>query len=70
MIMNIVQFILTISDFIKPNKVVLKNTYCNPHFFDPKVQMKHIRHIRHMKLNDKKYMIKENINFKSKFKLS
>lgn len=43
----------TISDFIKPNKLGLTKTYCDPHFFDPK---EHMKHMKHMKLNDKMYI--------------
>lgn len=35
----------TLSDFIKPNKVGLTNTYCDPLFFDPKKHMQHLSHI-------------------------
>jgi uncharacterized protein (DUF305 family) len=41
------------SDLTKPNKVVLTKTYCDPHFFDPK---KHMEHMKHMKLDDKMYI--------------
>jgi|TARA_B100000524_G_scaffold302875_1_gene177719 uncharacterized protein (DUF305 family) len=43
----------TISDYMKPNKIGLTKTYCDPHFFDPKG---HMKHIKHMKLNDKTYL--------------
>ena len=46
---NNASYIKTVSDFIKPNKLGLTNTYCNPHFFDPKG---HMKHIAHMKLDD------------------
>ena len=46
-------YVSTISDFTKPNKLGLTNTYCDPHFFDPKA---HMKHIKHMKLNDKMYI--------------
>ena len=46
-------YMSTISDFTKPNKLGLTNTYCDPHFFDPKA---HMKHITHMKLNDKMYI--------------
>lgn len=46
-------YMATISDFIKPNRLGLTNTYCDPHFFDPK---EHMKHIKHMKLNDKMYI--------------
>jgi uncharacterized protein (DUF305 family) len=35
----------TFSDFIKPNKLGLTNTYCDPLFFDPKKHMQHLSHI-------------------------
>lgn len=41
------------SDFIKPNKLGLTNTYCDPMFFRPK---KHMKHMKHMILNDITYM--------------
>jgi len=34
----------TISDIIEPNKLGLLNTYCNPHFFNPSIHMKHLEH--------------------------
>jgi len=43
----------TIGDFTKPNKLGLTNTYCDPHFFDPK---KHNEHLKHMKLDDIMYI--------------
>ena len=43
----------TNADFIKPNKLELTNTYCDPHFFDPK---KHMKHMKHMKLDDIMYI--------------
>ena len=46
-------YITTLSDFVKPNKVGLTSTYCDPHFFDPK---EHMKHLKHMKLNDKMYI--------------
>lgn len=46
-------YITTLSDFVKPNKVGLTTTYCDPHFFDPK---EHMKHLKHMKLNDKMYI--------------
>ena len=42
-----------ISDFIKPNKLGLTKTYCDPHFFDPE---EHNKHLSHMKLDDKMYL--------------
>ena len=41
------------ADKIKPNVLGLSRTYCDPHFFDPKA---HMKHIKHMKLNDKVYI--------------
>jgi uncharacterized protein (DUF305 family) len=38
-------YIQTFSDFIKPNKLGLTNTYCDPLFFDPKKHMHHLSHI-------------------------
>ena len=35
------------------NKIGLTKTYCDPHFFDPK---KHMEHIKHMMLDDKMYI--------------
>ena len=46
-------YTITIGDLTKPNKVGLTKTYCDPHFFDPK---KHMDHIKHMKLDDKMYI--------------
>lgn len=43
----------TVSDFTKPNKLGLTKTYCDPHFFDPE---EHMKHIKHMKLDDKMYL--------------
>ena len=41
-------YITTLSDFVKPNKVGLTSTYCDPHFFDPKEHMKHLKHMNHL----------------------
>ena len=41
------------SDFIKPNKVGLTKTYCDPHFFDPE---KHMEHIKKMNIDNKMYI--------------
>ena len=46
-------YITTLGDYVKPNKIGLTNTYCDPHFFDPK---EHMKHLKHMKLNDKMYI--------------
>jgi uncharacterized protein (DUF305 family) len=35
----------TTADLIKPNKLELTNTYCNPHFFDQKNHMNNLQHI-------------------------
>ena len=43
----------TISDYVKPNKLGLTKTYCDPHFFDPKG---HMKHLEHMELNDVTYI--------------
>ena len=43
----------TISDFVKPNKLGLTQTYCDPHFFDPE---EHMKHLHHMELNDDMYI--------------
>ena len=41
------------NDFIRPNKLELTKTYCDPHFFDPKG---HMEHMKHMNLNDETYI--------------
>jgi len=46
-------YTITVGDLSKPNKVGLTKTYCDPHFFDPK---KHMEHMKHMKLDDKMYI--------------
>ena len=46
-------YTITIGDLTKPNKIGLTKTYCDPHFFDPK---KHMEHIKHMKLDDEMYI--------------
>jgi uncharacterized protein (DUF305 family) len=46
-------YIAMISDFIKPNKLGLTQTYCDPHFFDPEA---HMKHLQHMKLDEKNYL--------------
>jgi len=43
----------TVGDFIYPNKIGLTNTYCDPHFFNPKM---HKKHLKHMKLDDIMYI--------------
>ena len=47
------RYMPTISDLMKPNKLGLTRTYCNPQFFDPK---EHMKHMKHMKLNDEIYI--------------
>ena len=46
-------YTLTIGDLTEPNEVGLTKTYCDPHFFDPK---KHMEHVKDMKLDDKMYI--------------
>ena len=46
-------YIATKSDYQKPNKLGLTNTYCDPHFFNPEA---HMKHMEHMKLTDKMYI--------------
>ena len=46
-------YTITIGDLTKPNKIGLTKTYCDPHFFDPK---KHMEHIKDMNLDDKMYI--------------
>ena len=46
-------YTITIGDLTKPNKIGLTKTYCDPHFFDPK---KHMEHIKNMNLDDKMYI--------------
>ena len=43
----------TNSDFKKPNKLGLTSIYCDPHFFNPK---EHMKHLKHMKLDDIMYI--------------
>lgn len=45
--------IITMGTITNPNKPGLSNTFCDPHFFDPK---KHMKHMKHMKLDDKMYI--------------
>ena len=47
------KYIKTISDMMEPNRLELTKTYCDPHFFDPKG---HMRHMKHMKLDDIVYI--------------
>ena len=44
-------YISTVSDLIKPNKIGLTQTYCDPHF-DPESTPEHLKH---MKLDDRMY---------------
>ena len=46
-------YISMVSDFTKPNKLGLTNTYCDPHFFDPEA---HMKHMEHMVLDDNMYI--------------
>ncbi len=46
-------YIETVSDLTKPNTLTISNTYCDPHFFDPK---KHMEHMKNMKINDEIYI--------------
>ena len=47
------KYISTVGDFVKPNKIGLTNTYCDPHFFDAE---KHRSHLKHINLNDQTYL--------------
>ena len=47
------KYITTTSDLIKPNKIDLTHTYCDPHFFNPE---EHTEHMKHMELNDRMYI--------------
>jgi len=47
------KYIKTGSDFMKPNKLGLTNTYCDPQFFDPE---EHMKHMQHMNIDDKIYL--------------
>jgi len=46
-------YIPTIADLTKPNKLNISDTYCDPHFFDPQ---KHNEHLKHINLNDTVYI--------------
>ena len=46
-------YTITTGHLTKPNKIGLTKTYCDPHFFDPK---KHMEHMKDMKLDDKMYI--------------
>lgn len=43
----------TLSDFIKPNKLKLTGTYCDPAFFNRKL---HMDHMEHMEITDISYI--------------
>ena len=47
------KYISTVSDFTKPNKLGLTDTYCDLNFFNPE---EHMKHIKHMKLDDMMYI--------------
>ena len=47
------KYLPLLSDYQKPNKLGLTNTYCDPHFFDTKM---HMKHMKNMKLDDLKYI--------------
>ena len=46
-------YIPTQSDYFEPNKLELTKTYCDPHFFNPK---SHMEHMKSMKMNDNMYV--------------
>lgn len=46
-------YIKIISDYIKPNREGLTNTYCDPHFFNPE---QHRKHVESMNLDDDFYI--------------
>lgn len=46
-------YIITVADLTKPNKIGLTKTYCDPHFFDVN---KHKEHLKHFELNDESYI--------------
>ena len=46
-------YTITTGHLTKPNNIGLTKTYCDPHFFDPK---KHMEHMKHMKLDDEMYI--------------
>ena len=46
-------YIVSKSDLMKPNKLGISDTYCDPHFFDPEA---HMKHMKHMKLDEKIYI--------------
>lgn len=52
-IKNNTKYDYSINDFIKPNKLDLTDTYCNPLFFDPE---KHNHHLNNIKLDDIQYI--------------
>ena len=46
-------YINTLGDFSAPNQPGLSNTYCDPHFFNPK---EHANHLKHMNITDEMYI--------------
>jgi len=46
-------YITTTLDKVNSNELNISNTYCDPHFFNPK---EHMKHLKHMKLNDEMYL--------------
>jgi uncharacterized protein (DUF305 family) len=44
---------ITVGDLLKPNKVGLTKTYCDPNFFNPE---KHMNHMKNMNLDDEMYI--------------
>ena len=46
-------YISVISDYMKPNKLGMTNTYCDPQFFNPE---EHMKHMQHMRLDDNMYI--------------
>ena len=47
------KYVSTISDFTKPNKLHITDTYCDPHFFNPE---EHMKHLQHMKIDEIMYI--------------
>lgn len=46
-------YVITVADLTKPNKIGLTQTFCDPDFFD---DQKHKKHMEHIDLNDKTYI--------------
>mgnify|MGYP000925334379 CR=1 FL=1 len=46
-------YITTTLDKVNSNELNISNTYCDPHFFNPK---EHMKHLKHMKLDDEMYL--------------